>query len=172
MLTICGLISTFLGCNYTSLPLPHTQAALLIFKWWQCILNMKREQYVIITECFFLTFTLWLVHFMFNQFIVVHLIVSFMIYKSVLLYHIICTPTHFMPIRHWGSKAQTQKRDDKFLHLDLWRENTDKGDYIMIPSEISWIEEKISSSRALVHPEYCKNCIVQTQITLTLSHVN
>ena len=27
MLTICGLISTFLGCNYTSLPLPHTQTS-------------------------------------------------------------------------------------------------------------------------------------------------
>ena len=59
-----------------------------------------------------------------------------------------------------------------FLHLDLWREDTDKGDYIMIPSEMSLIEEEASSSRAVVHTEYCKKKSLQIQITMTLSHVN
>ena len=92
MLTICGFISTFLGCNYTSLPLPYTQAAQLIFKWWQCILNMKREQYVIITECFFLTFTLWLMHFMFTN--LMWCIWLYLLWFTNQLYHIICTYTY------------------------------------------------------------------------------
>ena len=94
------------------------------------------------------------------QFNVVHLI-GFLWFTNQ-LYHIICTPTHFMSIRHGGSKAQTQKRDGKFLHLDLWRKYTNKGDYIMISSEMNWIEEEASSSRAVVHPENCQKRIPAT----------
>ena len=134
MLTICGLISTFLGCNYTSLPLPHTQNSADI---QMMTMHFEYEERTICYYYWMFLSHLYLVINAFHvyQFNVVHLI-GFLWFTNQ-LYHIICTPTHFMSIRHGGSKAQTQKRDDKFLHLDLWRKYTNKGDYIMISSEMN-----------------------------------
>ena len=134
MLTICGLISTFLGCNYTSLPLPHTQNSADI---QMMTMHFGYEDRTICYYYWMFLSHLYLVINAFHvyQLNVVHLI-GFLWFTNQ-LYHIICTPTHFMSIRHGGSKAQTQKRDDKFLHLDLWRKYTNKGDYIMISSEMN-----------------------------------
>ena len=155
MLTFCGFISTFLGCNYTSLPLPHTQTSADI---QMMTMHFEYEERTICYYYWKFLYHLYLVISAFHMFTnsIMWCIWLYFLWFTNQFYHIICTPTHFMSIRHWGSKAQTQKREDIFLHLDLWREDTDKDDYIMFPSEMNWIEEEASSSRAVVHPENCQ----------------